>query len=87
MILVPDFKYLSVVAGAWRNEGAVVQISFGDYRLDIDRRELTCGAELISIGPQVFDLLVYLVQHRDHVVSKEGMIEGVWGGRIVSDRR
>ena len=35
--------------------------------------------------PQVFDLLVYLVQNRDRVVSKDDLIALVWGGRIVSD--
>jgi TolB-like protein len=33
----------------------------------------------------VFDLLVYLVQNRDRVVTKNDLIASVWGGRIVSD--
>ena len=33
----------------------------------------------------MFDLLVYLVQNRDRVVSKDDLIASVWGGRIVSD--
>jgi TolB-like protein/DNA-binding winged helix-turn-helix (wHTH) protein len=65
--------------------GADVQFLFADYRLDIDRRELTRGSELISLGPQVFDLLVYLVQHRERVVSKDDLLEAVWHGRIVSE--
>src|SRR5262249_61304998 len=39
----------------------------------------------IAIGPQVFDLLVYLLQNRERVVSKDDLIQGVWNGRIVSD--
>jgi DNA-binding winged helix-turn-helix (wHTH) protein len=58
---------------------------FGDYALDVERRELRCGAELVALEPQVFDLLVLLIQQRDHVVSKDGLIAGVWGGRIVSE--
>jgi DNA-binding winged helix-turn-helix (wHTH) protein len=53
--------------------------------LDPDRRELTRGSGAIAVGPQVFDLLVHLVQNRDHVVSKEGLLDEVWGGRIVSE--
>ena len=40
---------------------------------------------MIALEPQVFDLLVYLVQNRDRVVSKDDLIAAVWGGRIVSE--
>src|SRR5712691_6377231 len=53
--------------------------------LDVDRRELRRGSEPIPVEPQVFDLLVCLVQNRDRVVSKDDLIALVWGGRIVSD--
>ena len=69
---------------AWRLGNVIVQLSFDDYRLDTDRRELTHGSKLISVGPQVFDLLVDLLQNRDRVVSKDDLIESIWGGRIVS---
>jgi DNA-binding winged helix-turn-helix (wHTH) protein/pimeloyl-ACP methyl ester carboxylesterase len=62
-----------------------VQFRFEHYLLDSDRRELRRGSELIALEPQVFDLLVHLVQSRDHVVSKDDLIASVWGGRIVSD--
>jgi TolB-like protein len=68
-----------------KQPGADVQFLFGDYALDIDRRELTRGSELISIGPQVFDLLVYLVQNRERVISKDDLLEAVWCGRAVSE--
>ena len=62
-----------------------MKILFADHALDIDRRELRRGAELIALEPQVFDLLVYLVQNRERVVSKDDVIAAVWGGRIVSE--
>jgi TolB-like protein len=62
-----------------------VQFFFADHILDIDRRELRRGAETVAVEPQVFDLLIYLVQNRDRVVSKDDLISSVWGGRIVSD--
>jgi adenylate cyclase len=53
--------------------------------LDTERRELRRGAELVTLEPQVFDLLAYSVRNRDRVVSKDDLIDCVWGGRIVSD--
>ncbi len=61
-----------------------MQFSFNGYSLDTDRRELWRGSEPIAVEPQVFDLLAYLVQHRDRVVTKDDLLEAVWGGRIVS---
>jgi TolB-like protein len=62
-----------------------VQFLFSDCVLDPERRELTRASKAIGVGPQVFDLLVYLIQNRDRVVSKDRIIEDVWAGRIVSE--
>ena len=58
---------------------------FEDCVLDTDRRELRRGADLLSVTPQVFDLLDYLIRNRERVVSKDDLIAAVWHGRIVSD--
>lgn len=62
-----------------------MEFRFSGHTLDIDRRELRRGPETIAIEPQVFDLLVHLIENRNHVVSKDDLIAAVWGGRIVSD--
>ena len=62
-----------------------MQFVFGDHTLDDDRRELLCRSEHVAVEPQVFDLLVYLVQNRDRVVSKDDLIASIWGGRVVSE--
>ncbi len=62
-----------------------MQLLFANHSLDTDRRELSRGSERIAVEPQVFDLLTYLVQNRDRVVSKEDLFASVWAGRIVSD--
>jgi DNA-binding winged helix-turn-helix (wHTH) protein len=43
------------------------------------------GPALVPVEPQVFDLLLFLVTHRDRVVSKEDVLASVWAGRIVSE--
>ena len=62
-----------------------MQFLFDDYRLDPDRRELWHGGEPVPTEPQVFDLLVCLMQNRERVLSKDDLIANVWKGRIVSD--
>jgi hypothetical protein len=65
--------------------GPVPQLLFADHMLDIARRELRRGSEPIAVEPQVFDLLICLVQNRDRVVSKDDLSASVWDGRIVSE--
>src|SRR4051794_20336378 len=62
-----------------------MSLSFGNYGIDVERRELRRGESPVHVEPQVFDLLVHLVQNRDRVVSKDDLIASVWGGRIVSE--
>jgi len=56
---------------------------FESYSLDIGRRELRRGAEAVAVEPQVFDVLAYLVSHRQRVISNDDLIASVWNGRIV----
>jgi len=62
-----------------------VKFLFANHVLDTDRRELRRGSQSVAVEPQVFDLLIYLIENRDRVVSKDDLIASVWGGRIVSD--
>ena len=58
---------------------------FEEYAFDTGWRELHRGAEIVSIAPQVFDLLDYLIRNRERVVSKDDLINAIWNGRSVSD--
>jgi TolB-like protein len=62
-----------------------LQFVFDGYVLDTNTRELRRGSEHIAIEPQVLDLLIYLVTHRERVVTKDDLIASIWGGRAVSD--
>jgi adenylate cyclase len=59
--------------------------SFEDFSLDTARRELRRSGSLISLQPQVFDLLEYLIRNRERVVSKDDLFAVVWNRRIVSE--
>jgi TolB-like protein/tetratricopeptide (TPR) repeat protein len=62
-----------------------MQFLFADHVLDTDRRELRHDSKPINVEPQVLDLLIYLVENRDRVVSNDDLIASVWNDRIVSD--
>lgn len=58
---------------------------FGDCVLDTQHRELRCGGTLRPVEPQVFDLLQFLIQNRDRVVSRDDIFQSIWRGRFVSE--
>ncbi|MEM8563665.1 MAG: winged helix-turn-helix domain-containing protein [Pseudomonadota bacterium] len=62
-----------------------MRYSFDTFCLDVDARELRKGDELIELEPQVFRLLLKLIEHRERVLSKDAINELVWSGRPVSD--
>jgi pimeloyl-ACP methyl ester carboxylesterase/DNA-binding winged helix-turn-helix (wHTH) protein len=63
-----------------------VVLAFDDgLVLDSARFELRRDGRLVPMEPQTFDVLSYLVSHRDRVVSKEELMDAVWGGRFVTE--
>jgi DNA-binding winged helix-turn-helix (wHTH) protein len=60
-------------------------LAFGQFELDTDRVELRADGAAVALEPQVFALLRYLIENRDRMVSKDEIVDAIWGGRIVSD--
>ena len=60
-------------------------IKFDEFILDTAIAELRRGSDIVPLEPQVFDLIRYLAENAGRVVSRDDIIQGVWGGRIVSD--
>lgn len=58
---------------------------FGRFTLDPARFELRCDGEPRPVEPQVFNLLVYLIRHRDRVVTHDELVDSVWKGRVISE--
>jgi predicted ATPase/DNA-binding winged helix-turn-helix (wHTH) protein len=63
----------------------VVRATFGGFELDGDRFELRREGVAVPLEPQVFDVLTYLVRNHDRVVTKEELLDSVWGDRFVSE--
>src|SRR5689334_21541799 len=57
---------------------------FGDFELDTRLHELRREGERRHVEPQVFDVLAYLFSRRDRLVTKEELIDNVWGHRYVA---
>ena len=57
---------------------------FGEYQIDTDLFELQRGGERVKVEPQVFDLLVFLIKHRNRVISQSELLDAIWSGKIVS---
>src|SRR5205809_8055836 len=58
--------------------------AFGEYELDLRAHELRRAGERLHVEPQVFDLLAYLFGRRDRLVTKEELLDKVWGHRYVA---
>jgi class 3 adenylate cyclase/DNA-binding winged helix-turn-helix (wHTH) protein len=59
--------------------------SFGEWQLDTSSRELRCAGKPRKLEPKVFDLLLYLIEHRDRVVSNEELIKHLWPGPFIEN--
>jgi DNA-binding winged helix-turn-helix (wHTH) protein len=57
---------------------------FGEFELDNTLYELRRDEQILEIGPRVFDVLAYLIDHRDRLVSKDELIQRVWGATAMS---
>jgi DNA-binding response OmpR family regulator len=51
----------------------------GNLTMDLNRREVSLDDQQVSLKPKEFDLLCYLVQHQGHVLSRDRILEKVWG--------
>jgi pimeloyl-ACP methyl ester carboxylesterase/DNA-binding winged helix-turn-helix (wHTH) protein len=67
------------------DDDKTMRYHFDDCEIDLDSRELRRAGEEVEVEPQVFDLLVYLVESRGKLITHDELIASVWGGRTVSD--
>lgn len=60
-------------------------LTFGKYELDTELYELRHDGQQIPVEPQVFNLLVYLAQNRDRIISRQELLDKLWTGKVVTE--
>src|SRR6516164_5813412 len=63
----------------------LVGVRFGDCELSVERIELRRAGTIVDLEPQVFDVLAYLLRHRERVVPKTELLDQIWGNRFVTE--
>lgn len=58
---------------------------FDQITLDTARFRLQQSGNPVAVEPQVFDLLAYLIEHRDRVVTRSELFDNLWKNRVVTD--
>ena len=58
---------------------------FANCTLDTDAYRLSLAGEPVAVEPLVFDLLVYLLEHRNRVVTRDELLDNLWKGKVVTD--
>jgi DNA-binding response OmpR family regulator len=62
-------------------------LDFGNLRVDLSRREVLLENAPIALKPKEFDLLVFLAQHRRQALSRQFLLERVWGWEFAGGTR
>lgn len=68
-------------------EDAVLVMTFGNMEIDLGRRELRVDGKVVPCKPREFDLLTFLGQHKGRVLTREVILDQVWGWGFVGDSR
>lgn len=58
---------------------------FNDVEIDTKQYRITCAGLTVSVEPKVFDIIVYLIENRNRLVSRDELFEKIWDARAVSD--
>ena len=63
------------------------KLTFGDLVVNLTRREVTLHGEPIQLKPQEYELLVFFAEHKGQMLSREFILERVWGWDFIGDSR
>jgi DNA-binding response OmpR family regulator len=63
------------------------KLKFGNLVVNLTRREVTLNGEPIQLKPQEYELLVFFAEHKGQMLSREFILERVWGWDFIGDSR
>lgn len=76
-----------VVASAAAAPPPQQMLAFDNLVLDLTRREVRMDGQVLTMKPKEFELLLFFAQHRGQVLSREFILERVWGWNYIGDGR
>lgn len=63
------------------------KLEFENLSIDIGRREIRINNQVVNLKPKEYELLLYLVKHKNQVLSRDQILESVWGWEYIGDSR
>jgi DNA-binding response OmpR family regulator len=63
------------------------KLTFGDLVINLTRREVTLSGEPLALKPQEYELLLFFAEHKGQMLSREFILERVWGWDFIGDSR
>lgn len=85
--LLRRIRMIREEVSAASQEEAVLVMTFGNMEIDLGRRELRVDGKVVPCKPREFDLLTFLGQHKGRVLTREVILDRVWGWGFVGDSR
>ncbi len=70
-----------------QNQDKSTLIEIGNLKIDIARRETRMNDKVVNLKPKEFDLLLYLIRHKNQALTRDHILEFVWGWEYIGDSR
>ena len=62
-------------------------LTFGDLSINLTRREVTLRGDVLAMKPKEYELLLFFAEHKSQMLSREFILERVWGWDYIGDSR
>ena len=63
------------------------KLEYENLSIDIGRREIRINNQVVNLKPKEYELLLYLVKHKNQVLSRDQILESVWGWEYIGESR